>query len=151
MNIKIKILVTIFFLCLPSLQSFCQEGGLINKLGKDKKLTPEQVAFADVETALSTGNVSIISRYLSPQTYFSLSNGVNGYYSSNQAYYVLEDFFKIYQVISFKFNLVSADLVNPYATGVYHFDLKGKRNSAQVFVAFKKMGDYWKITQLTIN
>jgi Domain of unknown function (DUF4783) len=48
--------------------------------------------FNRLESAISTGSVSEISRYLNSQTYLSLSSGVSGYYSSNQAFYILEDF-----------------------------------------------------------
>ena len=83
--------------------------------------------------------------------YLSLSNGISGYYSSNQAYYVLQDFFKIYHVTDFRFNNIKDDEDNVYATGLYNFIFKEKRESAQVYVSIKLTGKEWKITQLTIN
>ncbi len=107
--------------------------------------------FEEIESLVKDGNVSGLSKYLGVQTYFSLSNGVNGYYSPNQAFYILEDYFKFYKVTAFKFNYISKDKSNPYATGIFSFDNKGKRNSAKVYIALKKIGDRWNITQLTIN
>jgi hypothetical protein len=110
-----------------------------------------QNIFSEIESGVNSRNVSSISGFLSPQTYLSLSNGNSGYYSSNQAYYVLEDFFKIYQVISCRLKHVQLDETNPYATGIYTYDLKGKREKAQVYISLKKSAGTWKISQITIN
>lgn len=107
--------------------------------------------FEDIEYSIREGNVARLSKYLGAQTYFSLANGVNGYYSPNQAYYILEDYFNIYKVTAFKFNQIAKDKSNPYATGIFAFDSRGKRNTAKVYISLKKVGDKWYITQLTIN
>ena len=107
--------------------------------------------FEDIESSIREGNVARLSKYLGAQTYFSLANGVNGYYSPNQAYYILEDYFNIYKVTAFKFNQITKDKLNPYATGTFAFDSRGKRNTAKVYISLKKIGDKWYITQLTIN
>lgn len=107
--------------------------------------------FDDIEVSIKEANVANLSKYLGAQTYFSLFNGVSGYYSPNQAYYILEDFFNFYRVTAFKFNQISKDKANPYATGTFSFDNKGKRSSAKVYISLKKIGDKWNITQLTIN
>ncbi len=110
-----------------------------------------EIVFKKIEKGISSNDVSAISRFLSSQTYLSLSNGISGYYSSNQAYYVLEDFFKLYRVTSFRLNNIHTDDDYPYATGVYNYELKGRRGSAQVYVSLKYAGGKWKITQITIN
>lgn len=107
--------------------------------------------FHEIESGISKGNVQSISRYLSTQTYFSFFTGINGYYSTNQAFYVLEDFFKINQVISFRFQNIQTDDNSCYATGVYIFENKGKRNRTQVYISLMKIGNNWKINQITIN
>ncbi len=107
--------------------------------------------FSDISSGISNQDVESIARYFSSQTYLSLSNGISGYYSSNQAYYVLEDFFKIYRVTAFRFENIQSDSNNPYATGEYQFEYRGKRDLAQVYIALKKSGKNWKITQITIN
>lgn len=110
-----------------------------------------QSVFNDISNNFSSSNISSISKYFGSQTYFSLKNGVNGYYSSNQAFYVLENFLKEYQVISFRLDNVKIDSGSPYATGIYKYDIEGKRDSAQVYISLKKVGDNWKISQLSIN
>lgn len=107
--------------------------------------------FSDISDGIANSNVESIARYFSSQTYLSLSNGISGYYSSNQAYYVLEDFFKIYRVTAFRFDNIQSDPNNPYATGEYQFEYRGKRDIAQVYISLKKTGKNWKISQITIN
>ena len=109
------------------------------------------VILTEIESGIAKGNIAEIFRHLSPQTYFSLTNGIRGYFSSNQAYYILEDFFKVYQVLSFKFHSVQTENGNPYATGIYFYELKGKRERAQVYISLKNIGKSWKIIQITFN
>lgn len=149
-----KILFFLFFFWLLLPHSFAQDKRFLNKLDSSHRSDHENtlhVMFSDIESAISSGNVAELSKYLGSPTYFSLSNGISGYYSANQAYYLLEDYFKIYQVRSFRLKNVSARGDNPYATGEYFFEFKGKRDSAQVYISLKLLGSGWKITQITIN
>jgi hypothetical protein len=145
-----KILFVIVFSFLTTNQ-FGQEAKFFNKMDSSNRQLITNNIFDEIELGISNGKASSISPYLSGQIYLSLSNGVNGYYSSNQAYYVLEDFFKIYRVISFKLQNLNTFETVPYATGVYHFDYRGKRGSSRVYISLNKSGNNWKISQLTIN
>jgi hypothetical protein len=146
-----KKVISIFFIILLSTISFAQQNDPKSNPDLDKITQIDSEIFADLESSISESNVSRISKYFGQQTYFSLSSGINGYYSSNQAFYVLEDFFKVYKVTSFRFDHIKNDKNNSYATGRYNYDNKGKRNSAQVYISLKKIGNNWNITQLTIN
>lgn len=129
-----------------------QEKNFLNKFDTSKHaVTTTQIIFNRIESAIAQGNVNLLSSYLDSQTYLSLSNGIRGYYSSNQTYYVLEDFFRIYKVASFHFNNLNANENVPYAIGVYSYEFKGKRNTAQAYISLKKTGNSLKITQITIN
>ena len=48
--------------------------------------------FYNIESAFAEKNIETLISYLSVQTYLNLPNGTNGYYSSNQAYFILDDF-----------------------------------------------------------
>ncbi|HSP86664.1 MAG TPA: DUF4783 domain-containing protein [Ignavibacteriaceae bacterium] len=149
--IKDLIIYNLFFLLILLGSASAQEKNFLNKFDSSKNVAVKQNIFNNIESAISSGNVSALSGYLASQTYLSLSNGIRGYYSSNQAYYVLEDFFNIYNVTSFRFDNLNSKDDTPYATGVYNYDYKGKRNSSQVYISLNKMGKSWKITQITIN
>lgn len=107
--------------------------------------------FREVEKGLLNSNVSLFFPYVGGQVYLSLTNGVNGYYSTNQVFHVLQDYLKVYRPTSFRFYTIQDDTGNPYATGIYSYESKGTRASAQVFISLNLFGDNWKITQITIN
>lgn len=148
--LKILNLILCGLIFLPAI-IFAQEKNFLNKMNNEKNTIQEKRIFSEIESGFAEGNVGTISNLFNAQTYFSLSNGVSGYYSSNQAFYILQEFFKIHQVISFRFSNIYSDKNNPYATGSYFYELKGRRESAKVFIALKRVGNILKITQITIN
>ncbi len=141
----------ILIILLPLSVLFSQTSNLTRKTDTKKGVQQEELIFKEIESGIKDANVERISKYFGQQTYFSFSNGINGYYSSNQAYYVLEDFFKLYRVTSFKMDNVKSDSNHSYATGKYNYDNKGQRSTAQVYISIKKIGHNWIITQFTIN
>ncbi len=151
-KIKKNILSACLIVGLFSIQLFGQQQqNYLNRTYIKNQASAVQNVFTQIESAISSGNVSMLSKFFSPHTYFSLSNGASGYFSSNQAYYILEDYFKIYQVISFKFNDIQAAEDKPYGIGVYNFEFKGKRDNSKVYISLKNKNNDWKITQITIN
>jgi len=131
--------------------SFSQTSNFTRKSETKKDNQQEEIIFKEIETSIKDANVKNLSKYFGQQTYFSFSNGTNGYYSNNQAFYVVEDFFNLYKVTSFKFDYVKVDKNNSHATGKYNYDNKGQRSTAQVYISIKKIGNNWIITQFTIN
>jgi len=105
----------------------------------------------EIGDGISSGKITSISNLFSSQIYLNLANGVSGYYSSNQAYYVIQEFLKTHQVISLNINDIQEDEENVYATGTYSFLVKGKRESSQIYISLKHGSKKWKITQITIN
>lgn len=106
--------------------------------------------FTKFREGLSTGDISLFSPYLSEQTFLSLFSGTSGYHTSNQSYYLLQDFFNIYRPISFKYNRVTINN-NPYATGVLQYESKGRRGKALVYIALTRKGANWQISQFSIK
>ncbi len=145
----------IFFTCLIFLVGnidFAQQNFLYKSHNENQEQSNMLGSiFNRIESGISIGNVSEISGYLNTQTYLSLANGISGYYSSNQAFYVLEDFFNVYKVTSFRYQNIQTNGNQPYATGVYKYYFRGKKDSANVYISLKEVGDTWKITQITIN
>ncbi len=149
-HLKILFVLVLFF-SFGTLSQAQERKQVENINNQDGNVTAES-AFEKIESSITAGNVEMLSGYFSSQMYLSLSNGISGYYSSNQAYYVLEDFFKNYRVMDFKFNNIkNGEEGNVYATGLYNYILNEKRESAQAYVSIKLTGKKWKITQLTIN
>jgi len=148
---KIQILILISVIGIFSSLLQAQEEASLQGQNEQNYENAVHSVFNEIESGISSGRVSLISRFFSAQIYLNLSNGTTGYYSSNQAYYVLEDFFKNYQVTSFSLDNIQTDETNPFATGGYQYIFKGKHETAQVYVSLKHVGKKWKITQITIN
>ncbi len=147
MNKYIYIVLFIIF----SSVSLPQNSNLTRKSESIRNNTQDELIFNEIESGIKESDVKKISKYFGQQTYFSFSNGINGYYSNNQAFYVLEDFFNLYKVISFKFDYIKTDKNNGHATGNYHYDNKGQRSTSKVYISLKKIGSDWILTQFTIN
>src|SRR5690606_36755479 len=87
--------------------SYSQEK-LIRKSESKEQTDFDPKVFQEIEDAIQSGEAAKISAFLGSQTYFSISGVANGYYSSNQAYYVLEEFFKIYRVTKFRLDNIKS-------------------------------------------
>jgi hypothetical protein len=104
-----------------------------------------------IGNGLSSGKIASFSNLFSSQIYLNLSNGVSAYYSSNQAYYVIQDFLKTHRALSLNINDIQEDQENVYAMGTYSILEKGRRESSHVYISLKLCGKKWQITQITIN
>jgi len=144
--------ILILFIVLISAQTFiAQDNQLKQNLNSNSLGSSAYGLLGDIEKGISDTKTSDISPYLASQVYLSFVNGVSGYYSSNQAYYVIEKFLKEYKVISFRFNKFKLNTTAPFAIGTYYYEHKGNREEAKVFVTLKFTSKSWQITQLSIK
>jgi hypothetical protein len=120
---------------------------------KEQKLTGDvpRVIFSKIEEGFAFRDINKFSQNISSQTYLSLPNGITGYYSATQVFYILQDFSRIYKPVSFRFLTINDRTDNPYASGYYRYESKGVRGTAQVYISLKLFGNSWKISQITIN
>ncbi len=151
MNKLLKILVLFCLIEVVSVPGFSADKSISGTADSKQNQQTASLVFKKIEEGIATGKVSAISNFFSSQMYLSLSNGVNGYYSSNQAYYVLQGYFKNYRVISFSIQNIHDEDENVVGTGDYAYSFKGKEGKAKVYISLKKAGNKWKITQLTID
>ena len=148
---KTFFLSIIIFLITTLQLAFPQDNNFQQNLTTNNKVKTQTVVFNDIENGILSNDVKKISKYFSPQPYISLINGVNGYYSSNQAYYILEDFFNSFKVVSFKISETKNEEAVSFGKGDYYFEKKGKREVAHLYVTLSKSGSKWHITQISIN
>ena len=145
-----KIIILILFLILGQ-QFFAQKYPIKSDLKSSSQNTMAYKTLEEIQVGISNTKLSAIFAHLSSQVYLSFLNGVSGYYSSNQAYYVLENFFEEYKVTSFQFDSYNFNTVTPFAKGTYYYEYKGNRSEAKVYLTMKLTGKSWKITQISIN
>ncbi|MCW8804559.1 MAG: DUF4783 domain-containing protein, partial [Ignavibacteriaceae bacterium] len=130
---------------------FAQHNNLQQNLNNGGKIKIQTVIFNDIESGIISNDVKKFSQYFSSQPYISLVNGVNGYYSSNQAYYIIEDFFNSFKIVSFKMEETKTEGSVSYGKGNYYYEKKGKRQIAHLYITLSKSGNKWYITQISIN
>lgn len=142
--------VIIFFVS-ASNYLFAQHNNLQQNINNGNKVKIQTIIFNDIESGIASNDVKKFSQYFSSQPYISLVNGVNGYYSSNQAYYIMEDFFNSFKVVSFKMEETKSEGTVSYGKGDYYFEKKGRRELAHLYITLSKSGNKWYITQISIN
>ena len=151
MNIMFRYIIAgILVLVFSNLLS-AQNNNLQRSLKPVNKVKLQSIIFDEIEAGILKNDVNSFSNYFSSQPYISLINGVNGYYSSNQAYYIIEDFFKTFKVVDFSFAEKKTEESVSFGKGKYYFEKKGKRESANLYVTLTKQGSRWYITQISIN
>lgn len=143
--------MVIAILLLGSNQLIAQEENFKQNLSSGNKVKIQSIIFRDIESGITNNDVKKFSQYFSPQPYISLINGVNGYYSSNQAFYILEKFFNEYRVVTFELEEGKTEGTVSYGKGDYQYEKKGRRESAHLYITLTKSGSKWYITQLSIN
>lgn len=138
----VKILCHLFFLALFSF-------GYVE--AQESKLKEIQKVFARIEEGIESNSIDKFANYFSSRNYLSLIGGTAGYYSSNQTYYVIKDFFSINQPLTFKITNVVTDPTSPFAAGSLRYINRGIRNTATVFISLQWTDHHWRISQITIN
>jgi len=107
--------------------------------------------FNDFRNGVIHNNVSEFTKHFKGDVLIKLRNGVADYFSPNQAYFVLKDFFDSYEVVSFGYKNISAEGNFPSASGELTFKHNGMNGSALAFISLEKKNNEWVIVQITIN
>jgi hypothetical protein len=111
---------------------------------------PYEDIFVSVREGLLSGDVARFGNHLAPQLYVSLRDEESGYFSSNQAYYILDRFLSSRRFLDLQFTSRGGPPDGPYATGGAGYVLRGSRGTAQVYVALSSAGDHWVISRISI-
>ncbi len=142
-NIIVKLLFVLLIL----------SGGLEARAGILLNLQDNKPAeiFNDFRNGVIHNNVSEFTKHFKGDVLIKLRNGVADYFSPNQAYFVLKDFFDSYEVVSFGYKNISAEGNFPSASGELTFKHNGMNGSALAFISLEKKNNEWVIVQITIN
>jgi hypothetical protein len=125
--------------------------GSLKVYSQDLKIKEAQKVFSRIEDGISTGSVDKFSNYFHSRNYLSLKDDATGYFSFNQAYYVIKDFLSVHQPIGFKLTNIVTDTSSPFAAGNLRYYHKGVRGNATLFISLQWMDNQWRISQITIN
>ncbi len=142
-----NIIVTVLFV-LVSLTGLAETRAVQSLKSQNTK--PDEI-FNDFRNGVINNNIAEFTRHFQGDVLIKLRNGVADYFSPNQAYFVLKDFFDSYQVISFGYKNISEDGNFPSASGELNYKHNGMNGSALAFISLEKKNNEWVIVQITIN
>ncbi|HEX9934647.1 MAG TPA: DUF4783 domain-containing protein, partial [bacterium] len=94
------------------------------------------------------GKVDNFSRHFGQQVSISMSGDRSVWYSTNQAFSILKNFFGMRETLSFAFTTRKETENSAYATGGGRFLKRGTKESIQVYVVLKNTGGIWTIAQI---
>jgi hypothetical protein len=106
--------------------------------------------FRDIQNGLTSGNFKSFSKHFSKQVYIDLPDEESAYFSGNQVYFILQNFFGIRRLVQFKFTTIDENESGPFATGGGTFMTRGHRETLQIYVALSNVGGRWLITQFNV-
>ena len=109
-----------------------------------------RAVFETIRQALEAGSVNPLSRRFAPQVQVNLRGGESGYYSPDQASYLLDSYFRTRRLVNLRFSSIGESDLTPYATGGATISFKGSREIVQVYVALSLAGNRWVISQINI-
>ena len=110
---------------------------------------PKEI-FEDIEKGLTQGDVKMFSKYFDRQLLISHRGLENGYFSGNQAQFILQSFFNARRTLHFKFTTINR-ATEPYATGGGTFSIRGgQRELLQIYVALSRVGGRWVIAEFNV-
>jgi hypothetical protein len=104
--------------------------------------------FTAVESGIDDGIVEKFSGYFGKQVYVSITGEESGYYSTNQAYYILKNFMNARKPLGFTFTTYGMTDKIPFATGRAAFRYKGNREYIQVYVSLCQVENHWVIDKV---
>ena len=88
--------------------------------------------------------------HFAPQVFVNMSGGESGYYSASQTASILQRYFSSRTAISFEFSRYKDIGSAPFATGRFVYVVRGRRESAQIYVSLRYLDSRWVINQFNI-
>ena len=103
-----------------------------------------------IERGILGGSAEAFNANFGKQVSMTIAGAESGYYSSGQAFLILQNFFSARKPTQFSFSRINDTLASPYATGRLSFIRRGNRESVQVYVSLARQETQWVITQFNI-
>jgi hypothetical protein len=103
-----------------------------------------------VEKGIIAGDINAFSAHLGSQVAITMSGDRSDYYSPNQAFSILKNFFGLRKTVNFSFTTRQESFRRAYGTGGGSFVRRGKKEHLQIYVMLNPIEGHWVITQIHI-
>ena len=140
--------------------SFSQQVNAQDSWWKEKKYKTEakrqkfakcKQVFTSIAEGVKYSNIFYITPYFGSEVYLNILKNESGYYSPEQARYIIENFLVNNPVNSFKWKLSNRTENYAFATGKYKYNKNGFVSSYGISVSLKYEVDTWLIDQIIVN
>jgi len=154
-NTIISAVMLAFFCFIMSANTYAQDNWW-----KEKKYRTEtkrvkfancKKTFVNIGNGFNYANIYEVTPYFGSEVYLSILIDEKGYYSPDQAKFILDNFFSNNSVNSFKWRNSNRSENYAFASGKYKFNKNGFIDSHDVSVSLKYVNDIWIIDQIIIN
>lgn len=126
-------------------------GFYVDAAAQEKHDDEPQLIFNKIESGIKEFDVKKFSDYFQSETFVSFINGVSGSFSSNQLFFIVQDFINTYKPMSFRITKISSGPQYSFATGFYDYSYEGIRGVAKFYISLKIENGNWRISQISIN
>lgn len=106
--------------------------------------------YQEIEKALQSGSEDALTKHFASKVYLNLRGGNYGYFSANQAHYIMKEFFIKHKFFNVRFSVPGADADELYITGIASLLARGKTEQVKVYIGFIREHNSYRISQLTI-
>jgi len=127
---------------------------VVDGAGQEKK-EPEKTdakeeIFRAVENGILQSDVKSFSRYFDRNIYITLRDGETGFFSANQALYVLQNYFESHRFVRFTFSTTNTAEAPLYATGGGTYISRGSQEHVQIYLTVSHIKGGYVITQFCV-
>ena len=118
---------------------------------KRQKFAECKKVFVDIADGINYSNVYMVTPYFGSEVYLNFVETQKGYYSPDQAQFIVDNFFNNYPAYSFKWRVSNASENYAFALGKHKYKKNGYANKFDVSVSLKYSNNKWLIDQIIVN
>jgi len=145
----------IFFQFVISNEGYSQVSWWKNKNysseAKRQKFADCKKVFLDIADGINYESVYLIIPYFGSEVYLNFVDNEKGYYSPDQARFIIESFLTNYPATSFKWKVSNASDNYAFALGKHKYKKNGSIYKFDVSASLKYVYGKWLIDQLIVN
>jgi len=154
-SLKVPLILIAGVLVLFPLKSYSQDSWWKDKKykseAKRQKFAECKRVFIEIGDGFKYGNVYYIVPNFGSEVYINFFDNEIGYYSPDQAQFIVENFLTSNRAESFRWKVSNATDTYAFALGKYKYKKNGYLKTFDVSASLKYVENKWLIEQLIVN
>lgn len=154
-SLKIFLILAAGLGFLLSQKSYSQDTWWKNKKykteAKRQKFAECKKVFIEVGDGFNYGNVYYITPHFGSEVYLNFQDNEKGYFSPDQAHFIVDNFLTNYKAKSFNWQISNASDTYAFALGKYKYRKDGYSKTFVVSASLKYTENKWLLEQIIVN